>query len=221
MATSPCHQSFPLCPYGCNVNQTLALHNLINSLFSPLLVFLHGFVIREEAGMDWGTRIELRIPVLANRTNLPKSSKWNGFSSFTVVILGLGDAAGPAHCPPSVLCWLIQVWQKYLELSEREKYLFFLTKEEAQSYVWSSHWNRTSQTVRKCFSEKKLSLLHKTCRYISVQWRNWVGTKQMTLLEKLQVTHTSSRAELVETRTSVFPFLPRAVWEHWDYLSLL
>lgn len=29
---------------------------------------------------------------------------------------------------------------------------------------------------------------------------DWMGTKQMTLLEKLQVTHTSSRAELVESR---------------------
>lgn len=64
--------------------------------------------------MDWGTWIELGIPVLANVTDLPKSFKCNGFSCFIVVIIELGDAAGPAHCSPSLLCWLIQVWQKYL-----------------------------------------------------------------------------------------------------------
>lgn len=42
---------------------------------------------------------------------------------------------------------------------------FFLTKEEAQKYVWKSHWNRTSQTLMKHFSEEKLPLLHKMCRY--------------------------------------------------------
>lgn len=56
-----------------------------------------------------------------------------GFPFFIVVIIGLGDAAGPVHCFPPLLCWLIQVWQKYLWLSKREKHLFFfLTKEEAQ-----------------------------------------------------------------------------------------
>lgn len=52
---------------------------------------------------------------------------------------------------------------------------FFLTKEEAQKYIWKCHWNRTSQTLMKCFSEEKLSLLHQTCRSIRMQWRGLDG----------------------------------------------
>lgn len=122
-STNLCHGHEPVSPVP-SLRVRTAVTSITKQTLSSAhcLLFSHMiFLIREEAGMDRGTRIELPIPGLANRTNLPKSFKWNGFSSFVVVIIGWGDAAGPAHCSPSLLCWLIQVWQKYLFSCQKGK----------------------------------------------------------------------------------------------------
>lgn len=156
----------PPCPYGCNVSHTLALHSLINKLsLQPIACFPHDFWIRGEAGMDWGTWIELQIPGLANRTNLPKSFRWNsGVFLFYCGHHWIGWCC--RSCPLlSFSALLVDSGLAEIPLAVKKGKVsfFFLTKEEAQKYVRKCHWNGTS--LRRCFSEEKLSLLHKMCRY--------------------------------------------------------